>query len=214
LHLAWSHAQNICQRRPLSIKCYANNTKTQLSARNDDFRFHIDHDISKLRLVAPSAKLFTFVREPVEHFLSGFKECEYRQKPEDIFLPRKSGAAARSEKNSEKYGPEKIRAWVKRVTTCFQYRGEEWNEGLPAAQQLPDAECKCTSHSYVQAASLPSSMDFVGDLSPENMEKFFRQEALPWGDSVRDRHDKGKIKHDIQLDKETLLAVVLFCILS
>ncbi len=98
--------------------------------------------------------LITVVRDPIDHFLSGWAECGSRSKdPQDdeSFSP-----------NNVKLG-KKARSWMDHIQTCLSKPPKERGD-----------ECVCAQHSHPQAnfllnpnggMTIDPKVEFVGDIS-------------------------------------------------
>ncbi len=96
-------------------------------------------------------KWFTFVRDPIDHFLSGWAECFHRmqfEKNHTVSLPINTT-----------------------VEESYDLRVNEWIDAVTALAR-PDIKAACEIHSFPQANSLldpgghiPTQLEIVGDLS-------------------------------------------------
>jgi hypothetical protein len=132
-------------------------------------------------------KMFTFVRDPVSHFIAGFKECAARHEPRRMKFQATN---------------ESLREWLfdYRKFWCFQH-------------SVPQIEFLLYHHGgKSEPLRFLDQLQFVGD--KEDMKRFFQQKKLPWKDSRIERH-KSRIKNALNItadniDNSTLLQICNF----
>ena len=100
------------------------------------------------------ARVFSFVRDPVDHFLSGLKECVHRKQ-----FPLKVVEARNI--SSDRL----VLAWLHHVQQ-------------PARQRTLDHGCGRHSATQVRFLPPPEQVSFLGDMA--DMKQFFIEQDIPW----------------------------------
>ncbi len=142
---------------------------------------HVNKDeVGKRMLVA-------VVRDPIDHFLSGWAECGSRSenpKDDELFSPNvKLGIKARS--------------WMNHIQTC-----------LSVPQKERGDECLCAQHSYPQANFLLNpnggrvidpQVGFVGDIS--EIHGMLKMVGLKYDETKEEMHARSAADNPVKVEK-------------